>query len=93
MLVEKLLSAQDTTDVVDFIIETLNMHSLKKVGKTNRNCFSPFIMGLTMNQYLKGSNTYAQLKEDAVLVYPSIYTLKQKKCGQHVKEGNGVELY
>ena len=54
---EKLLSDKDTVELVEFILETLKNHSIQKFGKNNYS-FSPYLMGLTMYQYLQGPTAY-----------------------------------
>ena len=51
------ITDQETAELVDFIIESLNNLSIKKAGK---NDFSLYLMGLTMNQYLQGPTAYAR---------------------------------
>ena len=89
---KKLLTKQDTTELVDFIMETLKNHSIKKAGKNNFS-FSPYLMGLTMNQYLQGPTAYERFRDDALFVCPSPGNLKLKKQQQRVGEGDCVELY
>ena len=49
---DKLISDDDTTAMVDFIVEALNNHAIKKVGKENFS-FSSYLMGLAMDQHLQ----------------------------------------
>ena len=90
--IDALLTDKDTTELVDFILLSLKNHSIKKLGKKNYS-FSPYLMGLTMNQYLQGPKAYDRFQEDAVFVCPSSSTLKRKKNEQHVRAGDSVELY
>ena len=50
---EELMSDNDTAELVDFVIQSLKNHSIKKVGKNNFS-FSPYLMGLTMKNISKG---------------------------------------
>ena len=75
---EELMSDNDTAELVDFVIQSLKNHSIKKVGKNNFS-FSPYLMGLTMKKYLQGPTAYERFREDAVFVCPSTSNLSKKE--------------
>ena len=89
---DSLISDDDTTAIVDFVIEALNNHVIKKVGKNNYS-FSPYLMGLAMDQHLQGKTTYHRLQERCVFVLPSGNSLRKKVQQQGVSDGDGIDLY
>ena len=48
---DSLLSSKETQDLIDFIVEAMQNHTIKLVGNKNFR-YSPYLMGLAMNQYL-----------------------------------------
>ena len=50
---DALLSRQDTQNLIDFIVEAMQNDTIKLVGDNNFR-YSPYLMGLAMNQYLRG---------------------------------------
>ena len=74
---DKLISDDDTTAMVYFVVEALNNHAIKKVGKENFS-FSPYLMGLLTDQHLQGKTAYHRLQERCVFVLPSGNGLRKK---------------
>ena len=57
---EALLSRDDTKQLISFTIENLCNHVVKLVGK-NEYTYSPYLMGLAMNQFIRGRSVYEDL--------------------------------
>ena len=48
---DSLLSSKETQNLIGFIVEAMQNHTIKLVGDKNFR-YSPYLMGLAMNQYL-----------------------------------------
>ncbi|KAL7532996.1 hypothetical protein ACHAXR_004981 [Thalassiosira sp. AJA248-18] len=88
------LSEDDTERLADYLIETIQNYSLKKVGKKNRVRFSPYLMGISMAQFLQsGPSSYERHRGDSLVVLPSADRLSKIKQQQDVREGACPSLY
>ena len=86
------ISDEDEAKLVDFVVQSLRNHAIKRAGKSKFQ-FSPYMMGLAMDKFLQGTTAYERERETSPFVLPSPSTLKKKKIGQTVTEGDSVELY
>ena len=76
---------EDTQKLVDFIAESMRNHIHKVNGNENRYRFSPYLMGLAMNQYIQsGTSGYDQMRADNVIIMPSSGNLARKKQAQKI---------
>ena len=64
--IQDYMSDKDTEELIEFILQSLKNHSIKKAGKGHYQ-FSPYLMGLAMNQYLQGPTAYERFREVAML--------------------------
>ena len=91
---DALLSHEDTQQFVDFLTESMRNHIRKVEGNKTLYRFSPYLMGLAMNQYLQsGSSKYDQWQDDNVIVMPSSVNLVKKKQSQKIRVGDCVVMY
>ena len=73
-----LLSREDSKRLISFISDCLKNHVVKLVGK-NEYTYSPYLMGLTLNQFLRGRSAYEDYREHAPFVIPSPETHAKKR--------------
>ena len=78
----------ETNQLVEFIAESMHNHIHKMEGNENLYRFSPYLAGLSLNQYIQaGPTAYEQMRKDSVIIVPSADTQARKLCFASVWPG------
>ncbi|EJK74435.1 hypothetical protein THAOC_03886, partial [Thalassiosira oceanica] len=89
---EEIWSNTETQQLKDFIMMSLNNHVIKHLGKNNYE-YSPYLMGLAMDQFVRGKAQYKSQREKSLVVMPSLGTLENKLHRLKVREGECVIMH